>query len=761
MISSWKKSPVFKWMTFFCFLLIISPVVFVVLIKYGISGPLPDDSALKEIKSIEASEVLDAEGNLLGKYFIIDRKPITLSEISKEAVNALIATEDIRFYKHNGIDRKSLLRVFFKTILLQEERSGGGSTITQQLIKNLMPRKTYTFFSTPVNKVREMLIALHFEKLYSKDEILTLYLNTVPFGENVYGIEAASQRYFSKTALTLQAHEAACLIGMLKATTAYNPRLHPERALVRRNTVLSLMQKHAFIDEDEYITFKNMPLGLNYSSLSSNDGLAPYFRSYLVSHIKNLLADHENQNHSTYNLFTSGLKVYTTIDSRMQSIAESAMAQHMRSLQSIFDRHWSQSKPWQTNPAILQRAIQNSDVYKQYINNGLSHDDCIQKMQVKKNMEIFTWQGTKQSNLSSIDSIMHYLMFLQVGLVALEPTSGHIKVWVGGINHQFFKYDHVNAKTRRQVGSTFKPILYASALEQGVSPCEYFDAMQETYTENGKAWTPSNSDGNHEGHYTMLTAMANSMNTISAKLIQQTGIDGAIETARNLGINNPIPYVPSIALGTASLSLVEMANAYTAFINEGRITDPIFILKIEDRYGNVIWEKPKSTYHQAISIQTSKIILEMLKKVVEEGTAQRLRSQYNIWADMAGKTGTTQNNADGWFIGILPDLVCGVWVGADDPSIHFRTTSLGQGANTALPIFAHFMKQYDPHQRWIFPPVDPEIADLLDCEAFTDPDQNILERLLNSKTFQILKKNKEPKEKKRRFWQRNKDKRDN
>ncbi len=736
--------------------LLLIPILFYLAILFGLSGPLPKNEALLSVKNMEATEMYDVNRLLLGKYFVVDRKQVGIEHISPYVTDALISTEDARFYEHNGIDYRSLLRVGIKTLLLGDEKSGGGSTITQQLIKNLFPRKNYRILTAPIVKTREMILARRMEKLYTKTEILLLYLNTVPFGENVFGIEAAAGRYFNKTAASLDAAEAAVLVGMLKATTNYNPRLFPERALERRNTVLTLTYKNQKISEDEWQKALKKDLVLDYSPINTNTGPAPYFRAHAINTIKEILEKVNMVEGTNYNLFTSGLKIYTTIDLEMQKIAEQSVSKQMKGLQQLFDSHWTAAKPWSANISVLQRVVRASEFYKHLQAEGKTEQEILDRMNEKMPMEVFSWTGETKKEMSLMDSVKYHLMLLHAGMVAMDPASGHIKAWVGGIDHNYFKYDHVNKRTRRQVGSTFKPILYATAFEQGILPCEYFDASQETFSEDGKDWTPMNADGTDEGHYSLQEALVKSMNTVSAKLINRTGTGSVIETARKLGIDNNIPSVPSIALGTASLSLLEMTAAYAAFANGGYSVTPTYLLKIEDKSGKVIWENPESSSTRALSYKTSRLVLELLRKVVNEGTAVRLRSTYGLSYDMAGKTGTTQNNADGWFIGITPGLVCGVWVGADNPAIHFRSTQLGQGANTALPAFAYFLQGLGraPKQRKYvsggFAPLSEELVELLDCEPYEDPEQEtLIDKIVNSRTFQIFKRNKDKKERRR------------
>ncbi len=723
-------------------LAILMPLSLFLYVYFEIPAPLPTEEALKQIVNPEASLVLDSDEKRLGKYFIYERTTVGFEKINENVIDALIATEDSRFYEHDGVDYRSLMRVAFKTILLGNESAGGGSTISQQLAKNLYSRRDFPFLSMPVNKIREMIIASRLEDIYSKEEILAIYLNTVPFGDNVFGIESASQRYFSKSSTNLEEHEAATLVGMLKGNTYYNPRIHPDRALERRNIVLDLMLKEGFITDQDKQIYSQKELDLKLSEVRENS-LAAYFLDRVAIDVKKILTDLSGEE-SQLNLYTDGLKIYTTIDWQMQEYAEKAMATHMKKLQQDFNVHWNNTKPWDQKKDILERAIKNSDAYKKWKKNGLNDRQILDSMSVKNPMEIFTWHGPKEVNFSSLDSIKYYLMRLHSGFVAMDPKTGFVRAWVGGVDHNFFKYDHVNYQTKRQVGSTFKPFVYATALDNGTSPCQYYQASQATFVENNQEWTPSNTGDEYEGKYSLEGALQNSVNTVSVKILEDVGVEKIIDNCEKMGIESDIPPYPSIALGTPSISLLEMAGAYGCLVNKGRSVHPEYILKIEDKEGNTIWENPKQPSQVVFSSETSALMIEMMKGVVDVGTAGRLRSVYGFRNDFAGKTGTTQNNADGWFIGMLPDLVVAVWVGADSPAIHFRSTALGQGANTALPIFAEFFKQInnDVEYRSLannrFPNLPPSLASELDCDPFKE----------EFKLFEFLfGKNKDKKEK--------------
>ncbi len=732
--------------------LICLPLILLFSIKTGVIGKLPDKEQLGKIKNFEASEVYSDDGKMLGRYFIQNRTILEYDQISPNVIESLIATEDARFFEHHGIDFKSLVRVFFKTLIMGDRSSGGGSTITQQLAKNIYHRQEYSFFSMIITKFREMLIASELEDIYSKEEILTLYLNTVPFGENLFGIEAASQRYFHKSANNLNLQEGATLVGMLKATTYYNPKNNPERSKERRNVVLGQLAKKDSITSSKLDSLQALPLELNYYKVDQNDGLAPYFREHVRLALRKLIPHISDSLGESFNLYTDGLKIYTTLDSRLQTHAERAVYRHMRQLQNTFDTHWTgRNKPWEKNDNIMDRAINQSTAYQQLKESGLSSDSVNLLLNLKKEMEVYSWNGKENIQMSSMDSIKFYLRFLNIGFLSIEPNSGKIKTWVGGINHRFFKYDHVNQYSRRQVGSIFKPIVYASALEQGISPCDYIKAEQDSYQEKDKEWKPGNSNNKYEGKYSLEGALTESVNTVSVKVLEKAGIDNTVRLAKNMGIKSDIPEVPSIALGTPSISLIEMVSAYTAFANRGKRIDPYFIDRIEDHNGRVIWKHPKSMTQQAMSLATSQMIIEMLKNVVNSGTAVRLRSTYKLPNDIAGKTGTTQSNADGWFMAMTPKLVTGVWVGGEYPDIHFRTTALGQGANMALPAYALFQQSINrdtnfkqlAQAKFPYPPAS--IVEKLDCDPFKE-DADFWEMLFGKKIKRDGKEEMEAKE---------------
>lgn len=707
-------------------LILAPPIAGFLILMTVVLADTPGKSELKRIQNQVASEVYSADSVLLGRYYTQDRTEVKYEAIAPAVIDALIATEDVRFYQHEGVDYISLGRVLFKSILQQDESSGGGSTITQQLSKNLYPRKRYWMLSMLVNKLREVITARRLENLYSKKELITMYLNTIPFADNTFGIQAAAHRFFSTTASALTTDQAAILVGMLKATTSYNPRVYPDRAFHRRNVVLSQMVKYRFLEKKAADSLYVKPIDLRINRVSHHMGLAPYFREYLKSELLTWCRNNKKSDGSNYNLYTDGLRIYTTLNSRLQAYAEAAVAEQMAIVQKQFFDHWGKEKPWKGKENVVQEAIRRSSRYKRLRQQGLDEDEIIEAMKKPVPMRLFTWQGEEEVTISPIDSIEHNLQYLNAGFLAVEPGSGAVKAWVGGIDHDYFQYDHVKITTKRQVGSTFKPIVYAMALEKGLLPCELISAGQQTYIDKeGVKWTPRNTQNDYKVEYTMRGALAYSVNTVAVKLIDQAGVDNTINLAKKMGITSELPDVPSIALGASSISLFEMTGAYACIANDGVASPPYYIDTIEDLEGNTFDNfKPESRGDRAFSSETSQLVTRMMQSVVHEGTASRLRWKYGVYNDVAGKTGTTQANADGWFMAMTPKLVIGTWVGADDPRVRFRLTELGQGSNTALPITAFFLKQVnkDPAFREVsaakFKPLPRPLQAQLDCDLY-------------------------------------------
>lgn len=696
-------------------------------VYFGLWGTLPSKEDISNIKQAEASVLLDANQELLGKYFIFDRQSIQFDDLPKHLVDALVATEDVRFYKHNGIDYTSLFRVLFKSVLLQNNSSGGGSTISQQLAKNIYGRGDYGWFTMPVIKTKEMILARRFETLYSKEDIIAMYLNTVPFSENVFGIESASQRFFSTPTKDLNLSQSATLIGTLKAPHSYNPRLFPERSQLRRDVVLHQMEKYDYITKDVRTETSEQALVVTYRKFNHSEGTAAYFREKVRLDVKELLDSLAITNKETYNLYKDGLKIHTTLDIDMQRYAESAMQKHMKSLQSQLEKSYGKRAPWISNTALIEKRIKDLALYKRLKKQKWNEKAIMDSLNVKTKISLFSWEDDVVKEASIIDSLKHTMKFLNTGFVAVNPKDGAVKAYVGGINFERFKFDHVSV-SKRQVGSTFKPIVYTAALENGMDACTYYPIKEITYT-NQKDWTPTNGgkeEVDRHLNYSFQKALSESVNTIAVKVLEDVGIEAVIEQAERMGIQSELPKVPSLALGTAQLSMLELISAYTSFANEGHVSKPFYITKIEDKSGKVIYERSNHYIGtEAFSEETRQVMIEMMKSTINTGTATRMRNTYGLKNDLAGKTGTTQNNKDGWFVGLSPNLVMASWVGNDDHRIGFSNTSIGQGANSALPIVALFLKQLNADSKFNsitkakFETPSEDIIAALDC----DPEQ--------------------------------------
>lgn len=708
-------------------------VVFLALVWMGLFGKIPHVDEIKNIKNQTASAVYSSDGLMIGKFYYQNRLTIENRNISQNVKNALIATEDSRFFEHKGLDFVSLGRVLLKTVVLRNRQQGGGSTISQQLAKNLFPRRSYGILSLPVNKSREIFIAARIEKAFTKEEVLGLYLNTVPFSENIYGIEVAANRFFGKSSSNLTPPEAATIIGMLAANTAYNPRLYPERSKQRRNIVLDRMQAQGFLTAEEVEKYKNTAISITYSKLDHNQGPAPYFMEQVRMQAENIL---KKEYGSEYNIYSDGLRIFTTLDATLQSYAVKALQEHMKYLQKTFEEHWGKRDPWHDKPDVFYNALRQSSRYQHLKKKGIDDKLILEELKKPVNTTLFSYEGDKKTTISPADSVRKTLRLLHAGFMAMNPANGHVLAWEGGIGFQHFKYDHVNAK--RQVGSTFKPIVFATALNKGFDPCEFISNERRIYTRYNN-WSPTNSDGDHLGYYSIKGGLIHSVNTISAEVINKTGVGDVITMARNMGIKTSIPQVPSISLGTADISLKEMVTAYSAFANYGIPVEPVILLRIEDAQGKVLYEAvPGEPMEPAFNEETSRMMVQILREVIEKGTGRGLRTRFGLKGDYAGKTGTTQNNADGWFIGFTPNIVAGAWVGGANPAIHFRSTALGQGAHMALPIFGRFMLQAEnsPKHRYIrsqlFYPLPDELYAMLDCPDFLEEipsERNFFQRL--------------------------------
>jgi len=759
MLNKIKRNPKIKWALIVLASLFTLFILFFASIYFGAWGELPSSTELKELKQNRATEVLASNGELIGKFYVFDRQPITYKELPTHLINALVATEDARFFEHDGIDNRSLLRVFFKSILLQDESAGGGSTISLQLAKNIYGRKDYGPLGIVVNKFQEAIIAKRLEDVYSKEDIIRLYFNTVPFSDNTFGIESAAMKFFGKHTSEINLEEAAVLVGTLKASHSYNPRIFPERSRLRRDVVLEQMGKYGYLSEAEVQEAKQRELVLNYKNYSHDKGLAPYFRAQVRKDVSKILDTLKNKDGRKFNIYRDGLSVHTTLNYKMQTLAEEALKEHLQDLQEQHEAAWGKAAPWLTNQQIVKDALKKTSAWKRLEKEGKNDSQIMAELNKTKPIELFDYDKVETRNVSTKDSVAHYLKFLNAGMLAVTPQTGAVQAWVGGIDFEYFQYDHVS-QSKRQVGSTFKPFVYTAALENGIEPCEYFSAREVTYA-NG--WTPSNSGSDEDDphmNYNLKEALSQSMNTIAVKVLMETGIENVVNQAKAMGINSELPQVPSIALGTASLSLTELTEAYTPFVNEGKTSRAFYITKIEDGEGNILAEfKPEISKDRSISETNRKIMIEMMKATVNEGTATRLRTTYGLRNDIAGKTGTTQNNKDGWFVGITPNLLAVTWVGSDDHRIGFRNTYVGQGANSALPVFAKLMQKMNSESGFNeitqarFSPVSSEIKEMMDC----DPEKRdgFFKRLFGGGDKDEPKKQeKEEKKKKKGFFKR-------
>lgn len=672
------------------------------------SSPTKKEILLPELNV--SSELFTADSVLIGRYYKQDRDPVPYDSISPNIVNALIATEDVRFRKHHGVDFIGLFGGVFSTLSGSDR---GASTITQQLAKNLY-RTRYKDaqgllgkipgIGLLVTKYKEWMTAFKLESKYSKEEILTMYLNTVSFSNNAYGIKSASVRYFDKLPSEVTVNEAAVLVGMLKGTTYYNPIRNPKNALQRRNVVLNQMEKEGYLKKDEVANLSKDSLGLNLNNQevrNSND-------SYLRTAVEKWLEDWGEENE--IDIYTSGLKIYTTIDSRMQKIAETVVATKMKELQQRLDNVWGNELPWRDKegnviPNFLEDHAKKLPIYASLMKKYNDEAKVFEELNKKKSMEVFTWDGMEKVDYSTMDSLKHYLTMLNTGMMVMDPYNGNIKVWVGGINHNYYKFDHVN-QAKRQAGSTFKPFAYAAALESGLAPCDKFtDKPVKIEFINNKGeheiWEPKNADWSFShSDLSLRHAMARSLNTVTAQITEKVGWDKVVEMAHKCGIDSKLESVPSVGLGSNDVSVFEMVRGYSTFMNEGKRTEPVLVSRIEDKDGKVLAEFKTST-KEAITAENAWLMGYMLRGTIEEsgGTSQALW-EWDLFQDenqIGGKTGTSSDYVDGWYMGVTKDLVAGVWVGCDEQSIHFKSSATGEGSKTALPIYALFMEELYKH----------------------------------------------------------------
>lgn len=666
-------------------------------------GEMPTFEELENPETNLATEIISADGKLLGTYYIENRSNVSYADISPDLIHALISIEDVRFYEHSGIDKIALFRVA-KGIATGNSDQGGGSTITQQLAKNLFPRgENLSKTKLVIRKLQEWVTATKLEYNYSKDEIIAMYLNTVFYGHNAYGIKKATETFFGKEPDEITMEEAALLAGVVNAPSKFSPRRHPDNAMNRRNLVLKRMETNGYITEAEYDSISQIPIDLsNFGVLDHNAGQATYFREFLRSEMHEWAKTHFKQDGTPYNIYKDGLRIYTTIDSRMQQYAEEAVREHLAlDLQPAFYEHWKGDpkapfvlKDEEEVEKIMMLSMKRSERYRVLKKAGWPMDSIIANFNEPTEMRLFSWDGPIDTVLSPMDSIRYSKFFLQSALMSVETGTGHVKAYVGGDDFRFFQYDHVT-QAKRQVGSTFKPFLYSLAMQEGeYTPCTKVPNISYSIQlSDGKFWEPKDSGKTKFGEeVTLRWALAHSNNRISAYLMKRFGPEAVIQMARRMGVTSDIPAVPSICLGVCDLSLYEMVGAMSTFANKGVYVKPIFITKIEDKNGNVI-ETFKAEQHEAMDEVTAYKMIELMKGVVYEGTGVRLRYKYGLRNPIAGKTGTTQNQSDGWFMGITPDLTTGIWTGAEDRSVHFKTITLGQGSNMALPIWALYMKK--------------------------------------------------------------------
>ena len=729
---------------------------------------IPSFEELENPDSKLATQVIAEDGEILTTFHIENRSYVTYDELSPNLVNAAIATEDVRFYKHSGIDFRALARVAFKTVLGGNSGQGGGSTITQQLAKTLYPRQDVSSKIPGMSilkmvwiKLKEWITAVKLERNYTKDEIMNMYMNQVFFGSNAYGIKAASQTFFAKNPTDLTVEESATLVGMVNKPTRYNPALNPDKSLVRRNFVISQMEKAGFLTKAECDSIQQIPITLSYQIQDHNAGFGPYFRDMLRRTMnakkpkKSSYAQYEdyvvdslqwaddglygwlNKNKkadgSSYNLDKDGLRIYTTINYKMQKYAEEAVAEHLgKDLQKSFwrdlrrktNKPFSNDIPKETINQLMKQARRWSDRYRIMKNNGASEAEIVKSFDQPVEMRVFSWnrKGYIDTVMTPNDSIKYYKSHLRAAFMAIEPHTGHVKAYVGGPNYRYFKYDNVR-QGKRQVGSTIKPFLYTLAMQEGMSPCDKVVNVPQTFIVGDTTWTPKSTDKDEwiGQTVTLKWGLTKSSNNISAYLMKQYGPNAMVEMMRKMGVGSYLDPVYPLCVGSADISVYEMVSAYNTFPSKGVYVSPIFVTRIEDNMGNVLGEFSNSK-REAVSEYTAYLMANLMQGVVNSGTGVRLRAKYGLKGEIAGKTGTTNDQSDGWFIGYTPSLTAGVWVGAEDRQVHFESLSLGGGSNMALPIWGLFMQKvmkdgtlgvYET-DRFIAP---PGISLNLDCDG--------------------------------------------
>lgn len=728
------------WVVLVAGLLALGLYVYAVSINFlNLFGELPDFRALENPKSVLASEVYSADDVLMGKYFLENRSPVDYRDLPQNLIDALIATEDIRFEEHSGIDFKGSFAVIYYKLTGRQDR--GSSTLTQQLARNLFRTRSDLnkglLSSVPglrmlIIKTKEWIMAIRLERSYSKKEILLMYLNTVEFGSGAFGIKSAAKTFFNKAPKDLKLQESAILVGLLKGPSYFSPVRNPKRSLLRRNTVIEQMQKYGFIENEEAERAKGTEIALNYHVENQNTGMAPYFRTELGKFLLRWCKE------NGYSLYEDGLKVYTTIDSRMQRYAEEAVQENMRKQQKLFANYWKGRPPWTydtgaTIKGFLEQQIKLTDRYRSLKNRYEGNQDSINYYLHKKiPMKVFTWEapGEKEVVMSPLDSLAYYKRYLNTGFMAMNPLNGHIKAWVGGNNYKYFKYDHVK-QGKRQPGSTFKPVTYLAAIDNGYSPCYQVMDVPVTFpAEDGReAYTPKNDDGIFSGKpFNLREALAFSKNSVTAHLVQMLTPQVVVNYAKRLGFSSKIDPVPAVGFGSSDVSLYELCGAYGTFVNKGVWTEPVYLTRIEDKNGNLLLDViPKS--RGVISEEKAYLMVHLLKggADIKGGTSYYgLRFRHKLKNEIGAKTGTTSNYSDAWFMAITPDLVCGVWVGGENRSIHFRSAAYGQGNKLALPAYGLFMQKALADKNVSintgpFPKPAAPLSVEIDCDKYNNP----------------------------------------
>jgi len=708
--ASFKKYVSAFWIAFFG--LGVAIVLFFLCASWGVFGAMPTFDELENPSSNVATEIISSDGKTIGKFYLENRVPVNYDDLPPHLVQALIATEDERFYGHSGIDARGTLRA-----VTSVGSSGGASTITQQLAKLLFHGEGSRNLAKRIaQKAKEWVIAIKLERQYTKEEILTMYLNKADFVNNAVGIRSAAKVYLGKEPKDLTIDEAAMLVGMLQNPAYFNPVRRPELVQKRRNVVLHQMAKNDFITKEESLRMQELPLSLHFTPESHREGIATYFREYLRDYMRRWVKENPKKDGTTYDIYRDGLKIYVSIDSRMQKYAEEAVQEHISNLQEEFFIQQKNNKnaPFfnindKETEAIINRAMKTSERWRQMKEQGKSEEEILNSFKVKTEMRIFSWKGEIDTMMTPRDSIIYYKHFLQTGLMSMEPQTGHIKAWVGGINYKHFQYDHVG-QGARQVGSVFKPFVYATAIEQlHYSPCDSIIDSPFTMPKGrygiSQDWSPQNSNRSYKGIMTLKQALAGSVNTVTAKLMDKVGPKAVVNMTRDLGVSADIPQSPAIALGAVDITVSDMVAAYSTFANQGIYVKPVFVTRIEDKNGVILFNAVPET-KDVLSKDVAYTVIKLLEGVTESGSGVRLRTTwqgpgykrvtghpYKFTNPIAGKTGTTQNNSDGWFIGMVPNLATGVWVGNDDRAAHFKNMLYGQGATMALPVWGLFMNK--------------------------------------------------------------------